>query len=92
MSFKIGDRVVYDGKEWNSPIGKHATIVCVPSHGTSNYGIETDDPSGGHSCSGLAKLGHGWWVSEFEGTTKVLHYLEEEIEMECDEDIDALLF
>lgn len=58
--FQVGDRVIcieeYDGLE--KAVGKSGTISLIVSN---DYGVEFDEPVGGHTLGGHCKSGYGWW-------------------------------
>jgi hypothetical protein len=59
----VGERVVmvdpYLVDERRIPAGAFGTVREVDS---TNAGVEWDDNVGGHALSGVARMGHGWWV------------------------------
>lgn len=62
MDFCEGDRVKLVRSRWRTGLsdGMTGTIVEIDAE---QVGIEFDENFGGHNLGGLAKRGHGWWVS-----------------------------
>ena len=60
MMFKVGDIVEATKKNWNIKAGERVKVIEACSNG--NLGVETENYSGGHNCSGIGKDGHCWWV------------------------------
>ena len=60
--YKIGDRVVSNNHWGALPPGMVGTVVSYD--GDKSYGVEFDDWEEGHTCRGLAKGFHGWYVGE----------------------------
>lgn len=61
-SFQVGDRVRYIRNPWNLGIryGETGTVCCVDLL----FGVEWDDLGAfRHSCDGMCKDQHGWYVS-----------------------------
>lgn len=58
--FQVGDRVrcikEYDGLA--KAVGKIGTISLIDSN---SYGVEFDEPVGGHTLGGICESGYGWW-------------------------------
>ena len=59
--FKVGDIVEALRDTWGIKTGEVVRVIWMASNGS--VGIETENYSGGHSCSGLGKKGHCWWVA-----------------------------
>ncbi|KAF0131124.1 MAG: hypothetical protein FD152_2056 [Xanthobacteraceae bacterium] len=60
--FKVGDRVRATGAQ---PWVDQGTMGTVKGYSESGMvAVETDVPSEGHGCEGLARQGHGWFFGE----------------------------
>lgn len=61
--FKVGDRVIAvkapDGNK--DLVGKTGTIKVFGVYDSLPYGVDFDDFTKGHECSGEARADHGWW-------------------------------
>lgn len=60
MMFKVGDIVECVRDNWGIKTGESVRVIGRDSNGA--IGVETESYSGGHSCRGLGKPGHCWWV------------------------------
>lgn len=61
MAFKLGDRVRCIRNDGLRELaGKKGTVVEVDS---VTIGIDFDENINGHSLSGKARGGHGWWLT-----------------------------
>lgn len=79
MRFKIGNRIrickdlgfsiymIYSGRPFNAHeydnFGLTGTIVDIREN---RIAVELDENIGGHTCGGKTKLGHGWWVFDYQ--------------------------
>lgn len=62
--FKIGDKVRCirnDGLNKKGLEGLIGTVVDVDSY---SVGIDFDSEIDGHSCAGMARMGHGWYLPD----------------------------
>lgn len=79
MSFKIGDRVKCVRRPYGDYVGKGYNMLGtikgfigpekgVPTQYYSAFcdiiGIEFDEDIGGHTCDGIAKDKHGWYLNK----------------------------
>lgn len=58
--FKIGDYVELSRDRWGIKAG--GVVKVIAFWGNGNIGVETEYYSRGHSCSGIGRDGHCWWV------------------------------
>ena len=86
MRIPIGGRVETIDLVGNSllPIGSVGTIVGYFGEGV--YKVEWDKDVDGHSCNGLAQIGHGWNVRD-----NTVRQLFEEDEDDVSIDLSELL-
>lgn len=59
---KVGDKVraIHDGRDRRLE-GKIGTVVDVAG---SCVGVDFDSEINGHTCGGLARMGHGWYLPD----------------------------
>lgn len=68
IEFKVGDRVKCIDSY--SPVyNKVGTVICI---GAYEIGTEFDEFIGGHTCDGIGKDGHCWWIYEDDFLNKNL--------------------
>lgn len=67
IEYKVGDRVkcVDSDLHLHNKIG---TIICVDE---DEIGVEFDEFIWGHTCDGIGKNGHCWWIYEDNFTDKI---------------------
>ena len=67
MMFKVGDIVEAVRDNLGIKTGESVRVIGRTSNGA--IGVETASYSGGHSCLGLGRTGHCWWVIPDDFTT-----------------------
>lgn len=89
--FKIGDRIVagsfIDGKNMR---GRTGTIICVDVEDVDSgylYGIEFDEPFGGHDCDGKGRMGY----CRYSAPGDELIPMDTEINTEQSKELDAFI-
>ena len=60
---KVGDRVraIYDDRDRRLE-GKIGTVVEVEGF---SVGVDFDSKIDGHTCGGLTRMGHGWYLPDY---------------------------